>query len=183
MMSVSPLNSLAGRRRLSQATSDLPIVTAVVRVGSPDPDGLLANVTKVLPMGGSFDSDILPSYQLKMTAAPQVTPFRNFQAYDPNAPAATTPTTTAPGTTGTTTKPTAAPSKAKDDGGLSVGAIVGIAVGGAVALILLIVGTVFLVRRRKERIPEGSPMASTSSDGKFYSEKSALHDDMDGQSV
>ena len=184
MMSVTPQNTLAGRR-LSQAAIALPVVTVVIKVGSPDPQSLLANVTTQLPQGGPFDTDVLPRYQLEMTSAPQVTPFKNFAAYDPNAP----PSSTTPAGASTTTTPAAKPTSTatastSSSGGLSVGAIVGIAVGGVVALALIgVLVWVFVARRKKTQLADSPMGTSTSSDGKFYSEKSALHDDVDSQSV
>lgn len=168
-MGITPLNTIAGRRRLSQ-TPDLPIVKVNIQAGSPDVEGLLANATAAFPMGGSFDTDVLPRYNLKMTAPTEAAPFGESSV--------------PPSTTGSSSSSSANASDASSSSssGLSGGAIAGIVIGclAGVAIVGL-VGFAIVKKNKNKNAAQGqdsnSPAGSSSS-GKFSTGKDAANDDL-----
>ena len=195
VLSVDPLNTLAGRKRRAllqtgtgsppSTTGDLPVVQVVVRVATADPAGLLANATASLPQGGAFDKNVLPNYQLQMTQAPVLTPFKDGSAYNPNAeqqPSSSSSGSGGSSTSGSSTSSGGSISSSSSDSGssgLSTGAIVGIAVGAVAAVALAAILAVVIIRKKKAA-KASSPVSSESSD-KFS--KGGYTDDMEAGST
>ena len=162
-MGITPMNTVAGRRRLSQ-TPELPIVTVNIQAGSPDPEGLLANATAAFPMGGKFDTEVLPRYSLKMSAATEASPFGEN---------AVTPSTGSPSSSSSTSSSsTNASDASSSSSGLSGGAIAGIVIGCLAGVAIIgALAWVLVVKKNKNKNTQGhdsqdSPAGSASS-GKF----------------
>lgn len=171
-MGITPMNTVAGRRRLSQ-TPELPIVTVNIQAGSPDPEGLLANATAAFPMGGKFDTEVLPRYSLKMSAATEASPFGE-NAVTPSIGSSSSSTSSS-----STNASTASSSSGLSGGaiaGIVIGCLAGVAIIGALAWI-------FVVKKNKNKNTQGhdsqdSPAGSASS-GKFSTGlKDAANDDL-----
>jgi peptidoglycan/xylan/chitin deacetylase (PgdA/CDA1 family) len=167
LMGITPMNTVAGRRRLSQM--ELPVVEAKIQAGSPDPEGLLANATAAFAMGGSFDTEVLPRYRLKMTAPTVATVFGE---------AAST-------SGGSSSSGNASDSSSSGSGGLSGGAIAGIVIGCLAGVAIVGALAFFIVKKNKNKNVQGlaqsqdntSPAGSSAS-GKFSTGKDGATDDL-----
>jgi len=180
LMNITPMNTIAGRRRLSQL--ELPIVKANIQAASPDPAGLLVNTTDAFPMGGDFDTDVLPRYNMKMSAPTEAAIFGD----DPETPLSGS--APAPSSSENASDSSSdSSSGSSSSSGLSSGAIAGIAIG-SVAAVAIAGLLVWNFKRNKgdnntdkSLLDQGqnstSPAGSASS-GKFSTEKEGATDDL-----
>lgn len=180
LLSVVPENTLAGRRRrrLAQASGDAsaPVVEVLYRVGSQNPTELYDNATTILAMGGPFDTNVLPNYQLKMVAETKLSAFKDNQIYDTTAELSSGSGggggsgSGGSGSVGTTSNGggSGGDSSSSSSSSLSSGAIAGIVIGSLLGVALIAAVAVVVVRKRRAAAAASeSPVASTNSDGKF----------------
>ncbi|KAH7622737.1 hypothetical protein Ndes2526B_g03576 [Nannochloris sp. 'desiccata'] len=174
LMGITPMNTIAGRRRLSQL--ELPIVEVNIQAASPDPAGLLVNATNAFPMGGTFDTEILPRYNMKMSAPTEAATFG-----DDSETSSTDPDSSS---SGNASDP---PRDSSSSSGLSGGAIAGIVIGSlaGIAIAGLLVWN-FVIKKNKTnnktdmtllvQAQDSTSPAGSSSSGKFSTEKGATDD-------
>jgi hypothetical protein len=182
-MGATPLNTIAGRRRLSQiaAPLELPIVKVNIQAGSPDPEGLLSNATAAFAMGGSFDIDVLPRYNMKMTAPTEAATFGEA-AVTPGSGSSSSGNASSGGVSGSSSSSSSSSGGVGGGGGgLSGGAIAGIVIGvlAGVAIVGILVWT-FVIKKNKNlaHSQDNTSPAGSSTSGKFSTDKTEAHDDL-----
>jgi peptidoglycan/xylan/chitin deacetylase (PgdA/CDA1 family) len=162
LMGVTAMNTVAGRRRLSQ--TELPIVKVNIQAGSPDPEGLLANATTAFAVGAPFDTEVLSRYNMKMIAPTEASTFGEAVA-----------TPGSPSSSGN------ASDSSSSSGGLSGGAIAGIVIGVLAGVAVVgVIAWMFVSKKNKNKRDQASDQDSpgSSASGKFSTEKVEATDDL-----
>ena len=140
--SAGAMGTSKGNRR---ALLQVPEVNLEMTIPDATPLSMYANVSRDLGMDSPFAQKDLVNFRITMTSPPVIRIIESSITYDvdPNPTAASASAGPASSTT------SGSATSASGSSGLSTGAIIGIAVGCAVAVIILIVAVVIVVRKRR----------------------------------
>jgi len=172
---VTIANNLGGRRLQQADLSKLPEVNAVLRIGSLNPVGLYNNATVMLGMNSTYNTDILPLFQLRLAEEPDIVPFENYEPMEIGSDGQPIdPTKVAAGPASSSTDSGSAGSS-----GLSGGAIAGIVIGCLVVSVVAIVSGYFIFARhrgtaRRTKDAHFMPAASGKGDSSPVSSNSEV---------
>ena len=166
IVNVTALNSAAGLRKLLQ---EEPIVEIEMTIPNPTPLTNFNNYTMDLSLDSPFNQDELEAFGLNLVQEPLIRVIKDGVTMD----VATSETEMSPGVNESVNPSVADDGNNEDSGtnsdgdGLSTGAIIGIAVGGAAGLALISTVLIVIARKKLTKSPDDltseSPMGSDQS--------------------